>query len=97
MVQVYHWPGPCASWQTVTLPLAKGRWACHTNSMKNENEMQVYAVMGGFNYEGECGYSLQLFDCKSAADAYAKELEEGDFDYAEIKTLNVQMQSAIAA
>ncbi len=70
---------------------------CHIKSMKNGNEMQVYAVMGGFNYEGECGYSLQLFDCKSAADAYAKELEEGDFDYAEIKTLNVQMQSAIAA
>jgi hypothetical protein len=65
--------------------------------MKNGNEMKVYAVMGGFNYEGECGYTLQLFDCKSAADAYAKELEEGDFDYAEIKTLNVQMQSAIAA
>ena len=97
MVHLYHWPGACASWQTVTLPLAKGREACHTNSMKNENAMQVYAVMGGFNYEGECGYSLQLFDCKSAADAYAKELEEGDFDYAEIKTLNVKMQSAIAA
>ncbi len=59
--------------------------------------MQVYAVMGGIDYEGECGYTLQLFDCKSAADAYAKELEEGDFDYAEIKVINVQMQSALAA
>jgi len=59
--------------------------------------MQVYAVMGGIDYEGECGYTLQLFDCKSAADAYAKELEEGDFDYVEIKVLNVQMQSALAA
>ncbi len=59
--------------------------------------MQVYAVIGGIDYEGEVGSSLQLFDCKSAADAYAKELEDGNFDYAEIKTLNVQMQSAIAA
>jgi hypothetical protein len=66
--------------------------------MENKgNAMKVYAVMGGFDYEGECGYTLQLFDCKSAADAYAKELEDGCYDYAEIKTLNVQMQSAIAA
>lgn len=59
--------------------------------------MQVYAVMGGIDYEGECGHTLQLFDCKSAADAYAKELEDGCYDYAEIKTLEVQMHSAIAA
>jgi len=65
--------------------------------MNQGNAMQVYAVMGGIDYEGECGYTLQLFDCKSAADAYAKELEEGDFDYVEIKVLNVQMQSALAA
>jgi hypothetical protein len=65
--------------------------------MNQGNAMQVYAVMGGIDYEGECGYTLQLFDCKSAADAYAKELEEGDFDYAEIKVINVQMQSALAA
>ncbi len=58
--------------------------------------MQVYAVMGGLNYEGECGYSLQLFDCKSTADAYAKELEDGNFDYAEIKVLNVIEGSALA-
>jgi len=78
-------------------PLALPLETCHTNSMIKGNEMQVYAVMGGYDYEGECGYTLQLFDCKSAADAYAKELEEGCYDYAEIKTLNVQMQSAIAA
>ena len=94
---MYHRPGSvyqCDNWPK---GLDRGGRVCHINSMKNGNEMQVYAVMGGFNYEGECGYSLQLFDCKSAADAYAKELEEGDFDYAEIKTLNVKMQSAIAA
>jgi hypothetical protein len=59
--------------------------------------MQVYAVMGGVNWEGECGYTLQLFDCKSTAEAYAKELEDGDFDYADIKLLNVVMHSALAA
>jgi hypothetical protein len=60
--------------------------------------MQVYAVMGGINYEGECGYTLQLFDCKSTAEAYAKELEDGgDYDYAEIRLLDVVMHSALAA
>ena len=59
--------------------------------------MQVYSVMGGVDYEGECGDSLQLFDCKSAAEAYAKELEEDRFDYVVVKVLNVQMHSAIAA
>ncbi len=58
--------------------------------------MQVYSVIGGYDYEGMCGYTLQLFDCKSAADAYAKELEDGNFDYAEIKVLTVQEHSAIA-
>jgi hypothetical protein len=65
--------------------------------MNKGNAMQVYAVMGGYSYEGECGYSLQLFDCKSAADAYAKELEDGNFNYAEIKTLTVKEHSALAA
>lgn len=59
--------------------------------------MQVYSVMGGWDYEGFSGDSLQLFDCKSAAEAYAKELEEDLFDYVEVKVMNVQMQSAIAA
>jgi hypothetical protein len=59
--------------------------------------MQVYAVMGGINYEGECGYTLQLFDCKSTAEAYAKELEDGCYDYAEIRLLDVVMHSALAA
>ncbi len=88
----------CTNVTAGTRGLTKAPCLCDIKNMENKgNEMQVYAVMGGFDYEGECGYSLQLFDCKSAADAYAKELEKGDFDYAEIKTLNVQMQSAIAA
>jgi len=65
--------------------------------MNQGNAMQVYSVMGGWDYEGFSGDSLQLFDCKSAAEAYAKELEEDLFDYVEVKVMNVQMQSAIAA
>jgi hypothetical protein len=65
--------------------------------MENKgNEMQVYAVMGGIDYEGECGDSLQLFDCKSAAEAYAKKLKDSSFDYVEIKVLNVKMNSLLA-
>ena len=62
-----------------------------------QNQMKVYAVIGGWNYEGECFDSLCLFDCKSAAEAYAKKLEEGDFDYVLIDTKEVKMESAIAA
>jgi hypothetical protein len=65
--------------------------------MKNENAMQVYSVIGGWEYEGEHFKSLQLFDCKSAAEAYAKELKEGDYDYALIEVLKVQEHSAIVA
>jgi hypothetical protein len=66
--------------------------------MNKGNEMQVYAVAAGEDYHGEDMDTLQLFDCKSAAEAYAKELE-GRFgvDYVEMKVLNVQMHSALAA
>jgi len=59
--------------------------------------MQVYSVMGGYDYEGFSGDSLRLFDCKSAAQAYAKELEEGFYDYVEVKVMDVLMHSAIVA
>lgn len=60
--------------------------------------MKVYAVAAGANYEGEDMDTLQLFDCKSAAEAYAKELEgQIGVDYVEIKVLPVLMHSAIAA
>ena len=58
--------------------------------------MQVYSVIGGWHYEGECFLSLQLFDCKSAAEDYAEELKK-DYDYALIKVLKVQEHSALAA
>jgi len=60
--------------------------------------MEVYAVAAGEDYHGEDMDTLQLFDCKSAAEAYAKELE-GRFgvDYVEVKVLPVLMHSALAA
>ena len=58
-------------------------------------KMEVYAVIGGWDYEGEQFDSLRLFDCKSAAEAYKKELEEGDYDYAELEVREVIMESAI--
>lgn len=62
------------------------------------NAMQVYAVIGGINYEGECFDTLRLFDCKSAAEAYKEQLEnEFCIDYVLMEVREVEMQSAIAA
>ena len=68
--------------------------------MSKGNAMQVYSVMGGWDYEGFDGDSLQLFDCKSAAEAYSEQLKNGKvttYDYVEVKVMNVQMHSALAA
>jgi hypothetical protein len=73
----------------------------------NSNQMQVYVVIGGFNYDGESFDSLQLFDCKSTAEMYSKDLEDGEnnsglnviyqqYDYVEMKLQNVIMHSMIA-
>ena len=60
--------------------------------------MKVYAVIGGWDYEGEHFASLRLFDCKSAAEAYYKELTENEgYDYAQMEVKEVCMESAIAA
>jgi hypothetical protein len=64
--------------------------------MKNGNAMQVYSVMGGWDYEGEDGDSLQLFDCKSAAEEYSKSLD-GQYDYVKVKVMDVLMHSALTA
>jgi hypothetical protein len=61
------------------------------------NEMQVYMVMGGWEYEGDHGDSLRLFDCKSTAQAYRDELKDFGYDYIDCKVIPVNMQSAIAA
>jgi hypothetical protein len=59
--------------------------------------MKVYAVMGGYDYEGENFRSLRLFDCFSTADAYLKHLEEVEgFDYAVMDVREVCMESALA-
>ena len=74
----------------------------------NSNQMQVYVVIGGFNYDGESLDSLQLFDCKSTAEMYVKDLEDGEnysglnaiyqqYDYTEMKLQNVIMHSMIAS
>jgi hypothetical protein len=74
----------------------------------NSNQMQVYVVIGGFNYEGESFNSLQLFDCKSTAEMYSKDLEDGEnnsglnaiyqqYDYVEMKLQDVVMYSMIAS
>ena len=59
--------------------------------------MKVYAVIGGYDYEGEDFKSLRLFDCFSTATAYMHQLEEvGGFDYSLMDTREVYMESALA-
>jgi len=66
--------------------------------MNKGNAMHVYSVMGGWDYEGFSGDSLQLFDCKSAAEVYAEGLKKNwNYDYVEIKVMQVQEHSALAA
>jgi len=62
------------------------------------NAMKVYAVIGGWDYEGESFDSMRLFDCYSAAEKYQNQLTDDEgFDYALLKIRQVEMQSAIAA
>jgi hypothetical protein len=58
---------------------------------------KVYAVIGGFDYEGQHFASLRLFDCKSTAEAYRDSLEDDGYDYALMDTREVCMESALAA
>lgn len=58
---------------------------------------QVYAVIGGWDYEGECFHSLRLFDCKSAAEEYKEFLTEDDgFDYAKMDLLLIEQLPALS-
>ncbi len=60
--------------------------------------MQVYVVIGGFDYEGESFDSLKMFDCRSTAVDYHKQLTEVEgYDYALMREQDVIMESAIAA
>jgi hypothetical protein len=58
---------------------------------------KVYAVIGGFDYEGEDFKSLRLFDCFSTANDYLVHLEEEmGYDYSLLDTREVCMESALA-
>jgi len=57
---------------------------------------KVYAVIGGYDYEGEDFKSLRLFDCFSTANAYMVELESGFYDYTLLDTREVCFESALA-
>jgi hypothetical protein len=60
--------------------------------------MKVYAVIGGWDYEGESFDSLRLFDCFSAATAYQVDLQENQgYDYSLLNTREVNIESLIAA
>ncbi len=60
--------------------------------------MKVYAVIAGADYEGQDFDSLRLFDCRSAADAYAQELlDQIAVDYTMIEEREVCMESALCA
>ena len=64
--------------------------------MSTSQMSKVYAVIGGFDYEGEDFKSLRLFNCFSTADAYLKQLES-EYDYVLLETREVCLESAIAA
>jgi hypothetical protein len=58
---------------------------------------QAYAVIGGWDYEGEDFDSLRLFDYHSAAMAYAKELtEEQGYDYSKCQFRHIEQIPALA-
>ena len=58
---------------------------------------KVYAVIGGWDYEGEDFKSLRLFDCFSAANDYLVHLEEEmGYDYSLMDVREVCMESALA-
>ena len=59
---------------------------------------KVYAVIGGWDYEGEDFKSLRLFDCFSTANEYAKHLYDVEgYDYSKMDTRVIEMQSLLAA
>ena len=57
---------------------------------------KVYAVIGGWDCEGEDFQSLRLFDCFSTANAYVVRLEEQEgYDYSRLDVREVNMESAL--
>ena len=68
-----------------------------SQSKREANGMnQVWAVVGGFEYDGECFDSLQLFDCYDEGVEYQKQLENDHYyDYAMIHKKDVNMHSML--
>ncbi len=57
-----------------------------TSVQTNDMTMpRAYAVIGGWDYEGEDFNSLRLFDYHSAAVAYSKELKDQGYDYTKLE------------
>jgi len=66
--------------------------------MYQNSKVQVYAVIGGWDYEGEAFHSLRLFDCKSSANIYREYLTQHDgYDYAKMEVKEICMISSIRA
>lgn len=65
--------------------------------MSNQPQpMTVYAVIGGWDYDGEDFDSLRLFDCRSTADAYRERLTVAEgYDYAKISVREIIMESTL--
>ena len=60
--------------------------------------MKVYAVIAGEDYAGQDFDTLRLFDCLSAADAYAKDLEQQfGVDYVLIEKREICLESTLCA
>ena len=58
---------------------------------------RAYAVIGGWDYEGEDFNSLRLFDYHSAAVAYAKDLtEEQGYDYSKCEFRLIEQIPALS-
>lgn len=54
-------------------------------NLNNENNMIVYVVMGGTNYEGESADTVKVFTDVVAANQYGESLISNDFyDYYEL-------------
>lgn len=58
---------------------------------------RAYAVIGGWDYEGEDFNSLRLFDYHSAAVAYAKDLvDEQGYDYSKCEFRLIEQIPALS-
>lgn len=59
-------------------------------NLNNENNMTVYVVMGGVNYEGESADTVKVFVNRETAVAYGESLVSNEYyDYYEIVATGV--------